>query len=91
MSLKLCTHIGNILKMCMRVLDGARIDFERINSLLNLVIFAAFCTVRYYQLLLQQFFEGFFSYFVNMVWNIKKICIWLFNIDKNNFDMYIAF
>ena len=23
-----------------------------------------------------------------IVGNIKKICIWLFNIDKNNFDKY---
>ena len=48
-----CRHIGDILKMCIGVLDGARIYFEKINSLLNLVILAAFCTIGYNQLLLQ--------------------------------------
>ena len=30
MFFKLCRHIGNILKMCMWVFDGARSNFDRI-------------------------------------------------------------
>ena len=32
MFFKLCRHIGDILKMCMWVFDGARINFERITA-----------------------------------------------------------
>ena len=52
--------------------------------------FGSFFAIGYYHILLVS--EGFFSYFVNVlgtkgsVGNKRKICIWLFNIDANNFD-----
>ena len=42
MFLRLCRHIVDILKMCMWVFDGARIDFDRITAFQTYLILAGF-------------------------------------------------
>ena len=55
--MKPCIPVVDILKMCMWVFGGARINFDRINSLSNLVILGNFLHCRVWslcnQLLLQ--------------------------------------
>ena len=50
MFLKLCTHIVNILKMCMWGFDGARINFDRIAAFKLSHFWQLFGTMAYNQL-----------------------------------------
>ena len=75
----------DILKMCMRVFDGLELILRELRPF-KLSYFSIFFALRVKST--THCFWRILFMLCKHVGNIRKICMWLLNIDKNNFDNY---
>ena len=88
--LKPCIPVVDILKMCMWVFGGARINFDRITAL---VILGNFCIVGYGVCVINSSYS--FQWIILkpciLIVDILKMCMWIFAGEKIIFDKIMAF
>ena len=90
---KLCRHIVDILEMCMWIFDGARINFNRSTAFKTKIFLVAFCPIGYGVCVINLFysFQWLFLKHCRHIVDILKMCMWVFDEGRIQFDRMTAF
>ena len=91
--LKPCILIVDIMKMCMWIFDGARINFHRVTAFRTWSFYAIFSIVGYEVCVINSSYS--FQWIVLklciLVVDITKMCMWIIDGARLNFDRIMAF